>query len=75
MTAPTWTVHVDSGLCMGSGICAGAKPGVFRLDGPAAEAAVDQLAPDEAVLDVADMCPAGAITVHDAEGTEIGPRP
>ncbi|WP_018684962.1 ferredoxin [Actinokineospora enzanensis] len=71
----SWTITVDRGTCMGSGICAGSRPDVFRLAGTASEPVVDRIEPDEDVLDLADTCPAAAITVRDEAGTELGPRP
>ncbi|MCT9088809.1 ferredoxin [Streptomyces sp. ASQP_92] len=69
----TWTVRVDPSLCLASGMCAGAAPEVFALDTEHARVLVDTLGPDERLLDIADACPAQAITVHDANGV-IGPR-
>ncbi|SDD08783.1 ferredoxin [Actinokineospora iranica] len=71
----SWTVRVDATACMGSGVCAGSRPDVFRLAGRHSEAVRAAVPPDDAVLDVADTCPASAITVTDETGAEIGPRP
>ncbi|MFE9411107.1 ferredoxin [Streptomyces sp. NPDC006704] len=68
-----WTVRVDPQLCLASGMCAGAAPGVFALDGGHARVLPDGVEPDELLLDIADACPAQAITVSDASGV-IGPR-
>ncbi|MEV6161395.1 ferredoxin [Streptomyces sp. NPDC052052] len=69
-----WNVRVDPTLCQASGMCAGAVPEVFVLDGAYSRVLVDGIEPDERVLDAADICPAQAITVYDGE-TVIGPRP
>lgn len=69
----TWTVRVDPRLCLASGMCAGAAPDVFALDGEHARALPQGIEPEERILDVADACPAQAITVHDGSGV-IGPR-
>ncbi|WP_406636303.1 ferredoxin [Amycolatopsis sp. WGS_07] len=70
----SWTVEVDGGVCIGSGMCASLMPEVFVLDGSAARAVVGSVEPDETVLDAADSCPAMAILVRD--GVEVvGPRP
>ncbi|MEV5279599.1 ferredoxin [Streptomyces sp. NPDC051994] len=69
----TWTVRVDPQLCLASGMCAGAAPEVFALNAEHAEALPEGVEPDERILDIADACPAQAITVSD--GTRvIGPR-
>ncbi|WP_116203947.1 ferredoxin [Amycolatopsis circi] len=70
----SWTVEVDGGVCIGSGMCASLMPEVFQLDGATARAVAESVGPDETVLDAADSCPAMAITVRD--GAEVlGPRP
>ncbi|MFG2718954.1 ferredoxin [Streptomyces sp. NPDC048416] len=69
----TWTVRVDPQLCLASGMCAGAAPDVFALDGEHARALRDGIEPDERILDIADACPAQAITVSDESGV-VGPR-
>lgn len=71
----SWTITVDPDLCIGSGMCAGAHPETFRLEGEHAEAPAGPVEPEEGLLDVADSCPAQAILIHDAAGTEVGPRP
>ena len=75
VNAVTWKVGVDQETCIGSGMCAGARPDTFRLDGGSAEAVRTDVEPDEDLLDVADMCPAMAIAVFDENGAEVGPRP
>ncbi|MEU9192875.1 ferredoxin [Streptomyces hundungensis] len=69
----TWTVRVDPRLCLASGMCAGAAPDVFALEAEHARVVADPLEPDERILDIADSCPAQAITVQDGSGV-IGPR-
>ncbi|MEU7043283.1 ferredoxin [Streptomyces varsoviensis] len=69
----TWRVDVDRSVCIGSGICAGSAPELFRLEGERARPVQEEIEPQEAALDVADSCPAMAITI--TEGTEVvGPR-
>ncbi|WP_052850182.1 ferredoxin [Streptomyces avicenniae] len=72
MTA--WHLAVDRDRCMGTGICAGTAPALFRLDGRHSAPVNDSIDPDESALDAADSCPAAAITVT-ARETVIGPRP
>ncbi len=70
----SWDVKVDEHTCIGSGMCAALMPEVFSLDGAVAHPVTPSVEADETVLDVADSCPAMAITVTDG-GREIGPRP
>nr|WP_223279250.1 ferredoxin [Streptomyces sp. SDr-06] len=73
MSAVPWTVRVDPRLCLASGMCAGAAPDVFALEGEHARVLTEAVEPDERILDVADACPAQAITVSDGSRV-IGPR-
>jgi len=75
VNAVTWKIEVDQGTCIGSGMCSGSRPDAFRLDEEYAEPIQPNVEPDEELLDVADSCPALAITVQDESGAEIGPRP
>ncbi|MEU1127298.1 ferredoxin [Streptomyces sp. NPDC005899] len=75
MTAVTWTTEVDRGLCMGSGMCGGIAPELYRLDETdRAEPVHHRIPRDERALDAADSCPASAILVREGERL-IGPRP
>ncbi|KDQ65582.1 ferredoxin [Streptomyces halstedii] len=75
MRAVSWTTEVDRGLCMGSGMCAGLAPELYRLDDEGRAAPLrDRITPDERALDAADSCPAAAILVREG-GQLIGPRP
>ncbi|MFH7340332.1 ferredoxin [Streptomyces sp. KHY 26] len=70
-----WQLRVDPGHCIGSGMCAGAAPDLFTLDGDRSHPVREHLPDgDERALDAADICPMRAITVRDADGKEIGPR-
>lgn len=68
-----WTVAVDIRTCLGSGICAGSRPDVFRIGADHAEVTSPSVAPDEDLIAVADTCPARAITIRDESGSVIGP--
>ncbi|MEU6173077.1 ferredoxin [Streptantibioticus parmotrematis] len=70
----SWEVRVDRTRCMGSGMCAAIAPDALTLDGAHARPVAEETAPDENVLDAADVCPAQAITVR-ADGEVVGPRP
>ncbi|GGY89820.1 hypothetical protein GCM10010327_20840 [Streptomyces nitrosporeus] len=66
---------MDRELCMGSGMCAGIAPELYRLDGEdRAEPLAERIPEDERALDAADSCPASAISVR-AGRRLIGPRP
>ncbi|MBO0654342.1 ferredoxin [Streptomyces triculaminicus] len=68
-----WRVAVDRSRCMGSGICTALAPSAFALDGERSRPLSEETAPDEALLDAADSCPAGAVTVTE-DGRVLGPR-
>jgi ferredoxin len=70
----TWKAQVNPTTCIASGICAAMAPQFFTLDGRHATVTAEDVEPAEILLDTADSCPAGAITVFD-HGVEIGPRP
>jgi ferredoxin len=68
-----WRVTVDREACLGSGVCAGTAPEYFRLEDGRSRPIREFVEPDEDVLDAADLCPAEAITVHDAAGHRLAP--
>jgi ferredoxin len=68
-----WKVTVNRQACLGSGVCAATAPNHFRLDDGKSRTIQDDIDPDDIVLDVADTCPAEAITVHDATGHRLAP--
>ncbi|CAK7286187.1 MULTISPECIES: ferredoxin [Streptomyces] len=71
----SWQLHVDSGRCIGSGMCAGTAPDLFVLDDDRSHPVSEHIPEgEERALDAADICPMLAITVQDADGKEIGPR-
>ncbi|OON81585.1 ferredoxin [Streptomyces tsukubensis] len=71
----TWHLRIDPELCIASGACAGTAPDLFVLDDVHARPVRERIPEgDERALDAADVCPAMAISVHDADGKEIGPR-
>lgn len=70
-----WTVTVDREACIGTGVCAGAAPRQIKIDNGRAAALAPETAPDDAVIDAADMCPMSAITVRDAaSGVLLAPE-
>ncbi len=72
-----WRVSVDRTRCVGSGLCAGAAPGAFRLDGARRSHPVaEETEPSEAVLDAAESCPVEAVAIRLAgTGQPIFPPP
>ncbi|POX36986.1 ferredoxin [Streptomyces sp. Ru73] len=66
-----WQVEVDRGVCIGSGLCAGAAPERFRLDSARQSHPVtDQVDAGEAVLAAAESCPVEAILITEADSGE-----
>jgi ferredoxin len=70
----TWRLAIDRDKCMGTGLCVGARPDRFVLDGITARPVQDDVEPDDGLLDVAESCPTEAITVHAADGTLLAPE-
>ncbi|GGP42631.1 ferredoxin [Saccharothrix coeruleofusca] len=68
-----WTVEVDGGTCIGSGMCAASAPDHFRLDGATAVPVNATVEPAQAVVDAADSCPMEAILVRDQDGAVVAP--
>ncbi|SDZ36625.1 ferredoxin [Amycolatopsis xylanica] len=65
------TVRVDRDLCLGTGLCQSMDPGLFRLaeDGRAvALGPCDRAGLLERLREIAECCPAGAISVAGEEG-------
>ncbi len=59
-------IEVDREVCMGSGNCTYAAPGVFDLDDDSIAAVVDpSAAPGDQVVTAAQQCPTGAISVRE----------
>ena len=62
-------VEIDRGLCIGSGDCVEAAPGVFELDGEDKATVIDPDGdPLDDVLDAARNCPVAAIFVFGEDG-------
>ncbi|MFE7627075.1 ferredoxin [Streptomyces sp. NPDC057509] len=59
-----WSVEVDRGVCIGSGMCVNHAPDGFRLDSARQSHPVDAEADaNERVLAAAEGCPVEAITL------------
>lgn len=66
-----WHVEVDQGTCIGSGLCVGSVPEVFRLGaGRRAEPVAAEVAASDEVLDAAESCPVEAIAIRLRPGGE-----
>ncbi|MHC3816407.1 ferredoxin [Streptomyces sp. NBC_00341] len=67
-----WSVEVDRGVCIGSGMCVNHAPDGFRLDSARQSHPVDpETDANERVLAAAEGCPVEAITVALAETGEV----
>jgi ferredoxin len=62
----TYRIVIDQSLCSGFGACAELAPAVFALQGGIAQIRVGS-SDDPSVVDAADACPMGAISVIRAE--------
>jgi ferredoxin len=64
-------VHVDPNVCIGNGMCREVAPRNFKpADGGQSVGVSGPTDEVEAILEAAEICPVGAITVHDAETGE-----
>jgi ferredoxin len=65
-------IKVDHNACVGNAMCETIATNTFRLNGnrqsEVADAAGDSI---EAILEAAENCPVGAISVEDAETGEV----
>jgi ferredoxin len=68
-----WKITVDREACLGSGVRAATAPRHFRLHDGRSRAIREDIESDDIVLDVADTCPAEAITVYNAAGRRLAP--
>ncbi|MFE9817265.1 ferredoxin [Streptomyces sp. NBC_00236] len=67
-----WSVEVDRGVCIGSGMCVNLAPDGFRLDTARQSHPVDpETDANERILAAAEGCPVEAITVALADSGEV----
>lgn len=64
-----WQISIDSGTCIGSGVCAGTSPKYFKLDGGYGTPVADEVDADDEVVTAAESCPMEAILVREV-GTD-----
>ncbi|MFI9006523.1 ferredoxin [Actinosynnema sp. NPDC053489] len=69
-----WTIEVDRGACLGTGMCTSIAPDHFRLEGGTSRPVDPNVDPDDAVIDAAESCPMEAILVRSADGTVLAPQ-
>jgi ferredoxin len=69
-----WSVRVDRGVCIGSGMCVGAAPEEFAFDEQQRSRPLSEsIDPDAAVRDAAASCPVEAISLTGADsGDPVG---
>lgn len=67
---PEWSVTVDSGRCIGAGLCAANAPGRFRVTDGRSEPVAGRVPAADEVLEAAELCPMEAISVRDADTGE-----
>ena len=72
-----WTITVNHEICVGSGTCTALAPELFALnDEDRATPVTADAERDQIILDAAQMCPTGAISVHvTGTGQPIWPAP
>lgn len=70
-----WTIELDRGTCIGTGMCTATAPDHFRLEGGKSTPVDSTVEPDEGVIDAAESCPMEAILVRANDGTVLAPRP
>ncbi|MFD1147354.1 ferredoxin [Saccharothrix hoggarensis] len=69
-----WTIELDRGACIGTGMCTATAPGHFRFEGGTATPVNEAVEPDDAVVDAAESCPMEAILVRDSDGSVLAPQ-
>jgi ferredoxin len=71
VSTPRVTVEVDRDVCVGNGMCRAIAPATFAAD-ESGQSTVRSDIGDElrSILEAAEMCPIGAISVRDAETAE-----
>jgi ferredoxin len=79
MSAQRYTIAIDSGVCMGSGVCMVYAPRTFAMDSDTKSAVIDPTGDTFAAIQAAAAgCPTGAITLtvpspdHPQSADELG---
>jgi ferredoxin len=69
-----WLVTVNRRTCIGSGVCASVVPSHFTIVDGGSRPRAEEVDPDDELIDAADLCPMGAITVVErATGKVVAP--
>jgi ferredoxin len=71
MATGRWRLSVDPHLCVCSGSCTAIAPHRFEMTDEGSRPTAELLDPDDDVVEAAETCPTGAITVADAEDGSI----
>ena len=74
VTNERWRVEVDATTCAASALCVSLAPARFRLDDGTARPVAEHIDPDDDVIDAAESCPTGAISVYSADGELLSPK-
>ncbi|WP_433269725.1 ferredoxin [Actinosynnema sp. CS-041913] len=69
-----WSLEVDRGTCIGTGVCIGMAPDHFRLEGGTSTPVNESVDPDDVVVDAAESCPMEAILLRDSDGSVLAPQ-
>ncbi|GAB3298744.1 ferredoxin [Parasphingorhabdus pacifica] len=67
----SWSIEVDGGLCVGSGMCVATAPEHFELETGVSCPVRERVEPAEEVVEAAEMCPVEAITIRDTETGKV----
>ena len=74
METVRWEVTLDQRKCVFSGQCAATASQWFEITAQGGRALQDELDPNDDVIDAAEGCPVGAISVvNAADGTLLAP--
>jgi ferredoxin len=65
MAQSRWQVSIDSGTCVGYGMCAGTAQDHFKLNDGFGAPISEQIDADDQVINAAESCPTQAILVRE----------
>lgn len=74
METDRWKVTLDQRLCVSTGLCTAMAGQWFEITPQGTRTVQDELDPNDDVIDAAESCPVGAISVvNAADGTVLAP--